>query len=133
MSCLRSAGMIHSADSYVRAPCIHRTAFITLHVRTYNIYSTFHTVCVSARFGSRPQEHRDGKREEGKRDRAWRRARATMRLRYKLPAGNELCPCTAHRDVSSAVSRSTEPYVEPLRMLLRRNGSRAAVPYLPGH
>jgi len=52
---------------------------------------------------------------------------ATTRLRYKLPAGNELCPCTS-RCFFGGIARRAVPcrtYVEPLRMLPRRNGSRA--------
>lgn len=101
MSCLRSAGMIHSADSYVRAPCIHRAAFIALCVRTYNLQYVSHHTASSSR--ASPKLERLG--EKGGRERE--RERTTMRLRYKLPAGNELCPCTARRDVSSAVSRRT--------------------------
>ncbi|EGI66150.1 hypothetical protein G5I_05268 [Acromyrmex echinatior] len=83
MSCLRSAGMIHSADSYVRASCIHRAAFITLRVRTYrHLYSTFHTVCVFSRPSSGPgpesprclvvEREEEGREIEKERKGTWR-------------------------------------------------------------
>ena len=74
MSCLRSAGMIHSADSYVRAPCIHR-AYSRLynpprsHVQVSIQYVSHRARLLALRVRAPSPECRIVEREEEGRDR----------------------------------------------------------------
>jgi hypothetical protein len=98
---------VHTSDRLYNPPRSHvqRLQYVSHRVR-------LRALRVRAPRERKRERERERKEEirEREREREHGAARTTMRLRYKLPAGNELCPCTARRDVSSAVSR-TEPYV----------------------
>jgi hypothetical protein len=65
--------MIHSADSYVRAPCIHRAAFITLALARTVSFTLYAPVAFRVR-----GTEREGERESEP-ERARERSRGAMR------------------------------------------------------